>query len=89
MLHVLLLVLVLIVLRKSRCELIYLLSRLFVQVTRGYMKNPEANAAAFDADGWFRTGDLGHYDADGNLFIVDRLNEIIKYNAIQVTEKDL
>jgi long-chain acyl-CoA synthetase len=46
-------------------------------VTAGYLDNPEANAAAFTADGWFRTGDLGRIDADGFLFVTGRAKEIL------------
>lgn len=46
-------------------------------VSRGYWNNPEATAAAFTPDGWFRTGDLGYRDADGYFFIVDRLKDMI------------
>ena len=41
-------------------------------ITIGYYKNPEANAAAFTDDGWFRTGDLGLMDEAGNIFIRGR-----------------
>lgn len=41
----------------------------------GYHDNPEANAAAF-RDGWFRTGDLGHLDAEGDLFITGRASDM-------------
>jgi acyl-CoA synthetase (AMP-forming)/AMP-acid ligase II len=44
---------------------------------RGYWNKPEATAAAFVGDGWFRTGDLGLIDEDGYLFIVDRKKDII------------
>jgi len=43
----------------------------------GYLNRPDANAEAFDADGAFRTGDLGRFDADGYLHIVGRAKEMI------------
>jgi long-chain acyl-CoA synthetase len=43
----------------------------------GYRDNPEANEAAFTADGWFRTGDLGRLDTDGFLHVTGRAKELI------------
>jgi long-chain acyl-CoA synthetase len=44
----------------------------------GYWNKPEANAECFDAEGWFRTGDIAHFDADGFLYITDRKKELLK-----------
>jgi len=47
------------------------------KVVSSYWKNPEATEAAFTADGWFRTGDIGHLDKDGYLYIDDRKKDMI------------
>jgi len=46
-------------------------------VSIGYWRNPEATAAAIDADGWLRTGDVGQLDADGFLTVCDRVKDMI------------
>jgi long-chain acyl-CoA synthetase len=46
-------------------------------ITKGYLDNPEANHAAFTADGWYRTGDLGFVDRDGFLFVTGREKEVL------------
>jgi acyl-CoA synthetase (AMP-forming)/AMP-acid ligase II len=56
---------------------------------RGYLHDPEATAAAIDADGWLHTGDLGHVDAGGRLHVVDRLKELIKVRGFQVAPAEL
>lgn len=44
---------------------------------KGYYKEPEKSAAAF-VDGWYRTGDTGRFDADGNLWVTGRISEVFK-----------
>jgi acyl-CoA synthetase (AMP-forming)/AMP-acid ligase II len=46
-------------------------------VMKGYWKRPEATAEAIDAEGWFKSGDAGYFDADGYLFIHDRVKDMI------------
>jgi long-chain acyl-CoA synthetase len=47
-------------------------------VFKRYWHQPAGESAAFDAEGWFHTGDIGHLDADGFLFITDRKKELLK-----------
>ena len=46
-------------------------------VMLGYYNNPDANAAAFTDDGWFRTGDVGYMDKDGYITITGRMKSVI------------
>ncbi|HZB47501.1 MAG TPA: long-chain fatty acid--CoA ligase, partial [Mycobacteriales bacterium] len=46
-------------------------------VSRGYLDDPERSAETFDADGWLHTGDIGRFDDEGYLSIVDRKKELI------------
>jgi long-chain acyl-CoA synthetase len=54
------------------------------QVMKGYWQKPDANAAAFTADGYFRTGDIGVFDAKGFLKIVDRKKDMIIVSGFNV-----
>ncbi|MEF1173706.1 long-chain fatty acid--CoA ligase, partial [Vibrio sinaloensis] len=60
-------------------------------VMRGYYKMPEETAKTFDEHGFLKTGDAGHIDENGNLFITDRIKELMKtsngkYIAPQMVE---
>jgi long-chain acyl-CoA synthetase len=54
------------------------------QVMQGYWQKPQANADAFTADGYFRTGDIGVFDAKGFLKIVDRKKDMIIVSGFNV-----
>jgi long-chain acyl-CoA synthetase len=57
---------------------------------KGYWQDPEATAAAFTADGWYRTGDIGRLDADGRLVLMGRTKDIIVLpNGLNVYPEDI
>jgi len=58
-------------------------------VMKGYRDNVKATEETIDKEGWLHTGDIGYFDVDGYLYIVDRLKELIKYKGFQVAPAEL
>jgi len=58
-------------------------------VFKGYLNNPEGTANALTEDGYFKTGDVGYQDKNGNFYITDRVKELIKYKGFQVPPAEL
>ena len=59
------------------------------QVMRGYWNQPQANAAAFTPDGYFRTGDIGQFDPQGFLKIVDRKKDMVIVSGFNVYPNEI
>ncbi|KAK1289908.1 4-coumarate--CoA ligase 1 [Acorus calamus] len=59
------------------------------QIMKGYLNDPEATERTIDKEGWLHTGDIGLVDDDDEIFIVDRLKELIKYKGFQVAPAEL
>ncbi|WP_299350833.1 AMP-binding protein [uncultured Shimia sp.] len=58
-------------------------------VMRGYLKNPEATKDTFTEDGWLRTGDLGHVDKDGYIYVTGRLKELIIKGGENIAPREI
>ncbi|KAF2720259.1 acetyl-CoA synthetase-like protein [Polychaeton citri CBS 116435] len=58
-------------------------------IFQGYLNNPEGTRNALTSDGYFKTGDVGYQDKDGNFYITDRVKELIKYKGFQVPPAEL
>lgn len=59
------------------------------QVMSGYLDDDKATAAALPGDGWLRTGDLARRDADGNVYVIGRLSEVIRSGDHRVSPTEL
>ncbi|CAM8966999.1 unnamed protein product [Rhodiola kirilowii] len=53
------------------------------------LHNKEETEKTIDNEGWLHTGDIGYIDDDGDIFIVDRIKEMIKYKGFQVAPAEL
>lgn len=58
-------------------------------IFQGYLNNSEGTRNALTEDGYFKTGDVGYQDRDGNFYITDRVKELIKYKGFQVPPAEL
>ena len=58
-------------------------------VFAGYFENPEATAAAFTADGWFRSGDTARMDAAGNVTLTGRLKDLVNRGGVKYNPQEV
>lgn len=59
------------------------------QVAMGYMNDRKATEESFDREGFYHTGDAGHFDEQGLLYISDRIKELVKVKGTQVAPAEL
>lgn len=55
----------------------------------GYFNNEEATANSMDEDGFFKTGDIGYFDSNGELYLVDRIKDMMKYCSSQISPSEI
>ncbi|XP_069168777.1 uncharacterized protein [Procambarus clarkii] len=55
----------------------------------GYYRKPDATSATIDSEGWLHSGDIGSCDEEGSFAIVDRIKDLIKVKALQVSPSEL
>jgi fatty-acyl-CoA synthase len=58
------------------------------QLMLGYWNKPEETAQAFEG-GWFHSGDIGTFDAEGYLYVVDRMKDVINTGGVQVASREV
>lgn len=58
-------------------------------IMRGYRLDPERTASAIDADGWFHTGDVGAFDDEGRLYVVDRIKDVVISGGVNVSPTEV
>ncbi|EFN83246.1 Luciferin 4-monooxygenase [Harpegnathos saltator] len=58
-------------------------------IMTGYYRNPEATKSTIDKEGWLHSGDLCYIDENGEVFVVDRLKELIKYRGYQISPAEI
>lgn len=59
------------------------------QIMKGYLNDPDATSTTINVEGWLHTGDIGYVDDDDEVFIVDRVKELIKFKGFQVPPAEL
>lgn len=59
------------------------------QVMKSYWNQPEETSKAITEDGWLRTGDIAHIDADGYFYLVDRLKDIIISSGLNIVPREI
>ncbi|GAB1860349.1 Luciferin 4-monooxygenase [Camponotus japonicus] len=55
----------------------------------GYYRNPEVTKSTIDKEGWLHSGDIGYMDEDGELFVIDRIKDLIKYRGHQISPGEI